>query len=87
MVKTCIVSVVSVGIDFNVATHSFNYVCGFYVRFVVCGVNFDAGTLLALLIGDLAAVSVQLVNRQDRARFKVAGVLQFNGPLVTIDKL
>ena len=87
MVKSGIVGVVGVGIDLNVAAHSLNYVCGLYIRFVVCGVNLDAGTLLALLISNLAAVSVQLVNRQNRARFKIARVLQFNGPLVTIDKL
>jgi hypothetical protein len=35
----------------------------------------DSWALLALLVGYLSAIPVQLVNRQDWARFKVAAVL------------
>ena len=69
------------------ARDSFDHLGDFQVAFVVDGVNLDAGALLALLVGDLANVGVNLVNRQARARFQVAAVLNLDGPLIATGKL
>ena len=54
---------------------------------VVDGVNLDAWALLALLVGHLSDVGINLVNGQTRAAFQIAAVLNLNGPLVASGKL
>ena len=69
------------------AGDAFNHFSNFQVAFVVDGVNLDAGALLALLVGDLAHIGVDLVDGQTGARFQVAAVLNLDGPLIATGKL
>jgi hypothetical protein len=48
--------------------------------------NLGPGTLLALLVGDLPAISIELIDRQARSGFQVPAVLDLNRPLVAADK-
>lgn len=57
------------------------------VALVVDRVDLDPGALLALLVRDLPNIGVQLINRQARAGFNVATVLNFDLPLVASGKL
>ena len=57
------------------------------IAFIVDWVNLDAGTLLALLVGDLAHIGVNLVDGQAGAGFQVAAVLNLDRPLVARGKL
>ena len=75
VVKSGVVGVVGVRVNLNVAANAFNDFGGLNVGLGVCRVNLDAWALLALLVGHLAAIPVQLVDCQDRARFEIAGVL------------
>ena len=61
---------------------AFDHLGHFQVAFVVDGVNLDAWALLALLVLDLAAIRVDLVDRQAWAGFQVAAVLNLNRPLI-----
>ena len=60
--KRGVVSGVGVAIDFNVTGNAFNHLGDLQIAFVVDGVNLDPGALLALLILDLAAICVDLVD-------------------------
>ena len=84
--KRGVVSGVSVAVDFNVTGNAFDHLGDLQIAFVVDGVNLDAWALLALLILDLAAICVDLVDRQARAGFKVAAVLNLNWPLIARGK-
>ena len=57
------------------------------VRLGVGRMDFDPGPLLALLVRDLAHVSVDLVDGQARPGVKVAAVLNLHRPLVAGSKL
>ena len=66
--------------------NAFDHLGNLQITFVVDGVNLDARALLALLILDLAAICVDLVDRQARAGFKVAAVLNLDRPLIARGK-
>ena len=85
--KRGVVGGIGVGIDFNVAGDALDHFGNFQVAFIVDGVNLDAGALLALLVGDLAHIGVDLVDGQTGARFQVAAVLNLHWPLVATGKL
>ena len=68
------------------ARDSFNHLGDFQIAFVVDWVNLDSGALLALLVAHLAHVGVNLIDRQARAGFDVAAVLNLHRPLVTSGK-
>ena len=64
-----------------------NHLSDLVVGKVVDRVNLDAWALLALLVGHLSDVGIDLVDGQARAAFQIAAILNLNGPLVASGKL
>ena len=87
VLKRGVVGGVSVGIDFNVPSDALNDLCNLQVALVVSRMHLNARSLLALLVGHLTDVGINLVDGQARPRFKVTAVLNLHRPLVARGKL
>ena len=68
------------------AANALNNLGNLVISQVINRMNFDAGALLALLVGDLPNVGINFVDGQAWSGFNVAAVLNLNGPLVACGK-
>ena len=87
ILKRRVVGRVGVGIDLNVTGNALDHLSNLQIAFVVDRMDLDPRPLLALLVGDLPNVRVQLVDRQTGTGFDVAAVLNLDRPLVAGGKL
>ena len=86
VLKRLVVRAIGIRIDLNVPADALNNLGSLFVCVAVARMHLDAGTLLALLVGDLTAISVQFIDRQARPGFQVTTVLYLNRPLIAAHK-
>ena len=87
VVKGVVIRRVGVAVLFNVPGDALQRLGDLDVGLGVGRVDFDPGSLLALLVGDLANVGVNLVDGQARPGVKVSAVLNLHRPLVAGSEL
>ena len=87
IVKCVVISVVSIGLNLNVAANARQYLRNLGIGLIVHAVDFDTWPLLSLLVSDLTHISINLVNGQTRTCFKITAILNLHGPLIACGKL
>ena len=86
VIESGVIGGVGVAVDLNVTGNAFQHLGNLVVCQVVYWMHFDAGALLALLVGHLTHISINFVDGQARPSLKIPAVLDLHRPLITCGK-